>query len=56
METLYTIEAFIHWHGRSSQWTRTAFTFRSMLAAELFALGNFKSVKTRVVPYGPEAR
>lgn len=47
----YVIECLIR--GR---WTRSGFIFDSMVEAELFALGNFKAVKTRVAPYAPEAR
>lgn len=49
--TRYVIECLIH--GR---WTRSTFIFGSMVEAELFALGNLGFVKTRVVPYAPEAR
>lgn len=51
MATFYTIEAYIR-----NRWTRSGFLFKSMTEAELFALGNFKAVKTRVVAFSPEAK
>ena len=50
MKTLYVIECLVR--GR---WTRTGFIFGSMTEATLFALGNIRIVKTRVVPCAIEA-
>lgn len=53
MATLYVIEVLMS--RAPAGWRRSSFVFRSMLAAELFALGNFQGVKTRVAPLDQSA-
>jgi hypothetical protein len=47
MKTMYVIEVYVS-RGNAG-WRDSGFVFDSMLEAELFALGNFRGVKTRVI-------